>query len=101
MASVEASYVSLLPALEFHELIHQSINEKKPVTFTVTDKTGKHQTVIEASFKVFTSDNYAVGSLHEKNKQVYVFFAPKKYGEDEKPRVVIALFKSATPTSPK
>ena len=101
MASVKASYVSLLPAQEFRELIHLSINEKKPVTFTVTDETGVGQTVIEASFKVFSSDNYTVGSLPESDKQLYVFFAPKKYGENENPRVVIALFRSATPTSPR
>ena len=95
--AAEATYVSLLSAREFRELIHQSIDERKPFTFMVKNKDGHH--TIEAQFKTFVSKQLAVGVVLESITPIGVIFFTEEDSDARKPLVMTSHVSRATPTS--
>ena len=97
--TAEATYVSLLSAGEIRKLIHQSIDENMPLTFTVRNKKG-HQT-LEAQFKVFVTKQLAVGVVLDSTTPIAVIFFTEDDSDARKPLVMTSHVSRATPASPK
>jgi len=73
MVQIDESQHSSLSALEFRTLIHQSIDNKKPVSIEMENRDTRYFT-----FESFLNENCAIGFEHEGTVIIVVLF----YGED-------------------